>query len=35
MGIDLLSVEETERVLYNAVSFLWGLQICKEPSKRN
>lgn len=26
MGIDLLSVEETERVLYNAVSFLCGIK---------
>lgn len=35
MGIDLLSVEESEKVLYNAVFFPWGLQIYKEPSKRN
>lgn len=35
MGIDLMSLKESEKVLYNAVSFLWGLQINKELSKRN
>lgn len=35
MGIDLLSLKESERVLYNALIFLWALQINKESSKRN
>ena len=35
MGIDLLSLKESEKVLYNAVFFLWGLQINKELSKKS
>lgn len=35
MGIDLLSLKESERVLYNALFFLWALLINKESSKRN
>lgn len=35
MGIDLLSLKESDRVLYNAVFLLWALLINKEASKRH